>query len=95
LADSKSILANIRGWQFETEKNVIDKHVFLRIENVKNVVDMYYSINGEEWMKIENSLEVSGFHHNVLGGFMSMRIGLCSIGNGNVVFKNFVYKTIN
>lgn len=95
LADSKNILTNIRGWQFETEEDVINRHVFLRIENINNIVDMYYSTNGENWLKIENSLEVSGFHHNVLGGFLSMRIGLCSIGEGKVVFKNFEYENID
>lgn len=95
LANNKNILTNIRGWQFETEKDVLNKHVFLRIENRNNIIDMYYSTNGEDWLKIENSLEVSGFHHNVLGGFMSMRIGLCAIGKGQVIFKNFKYKPIN
>ncbi len=91
LADNKNILTNIKGWQFETEKNVINKHVFLRIKNVNNIIDMYYSVDSENWIKIENSLEVSGFHHNVIGGFMSMRIGLCSIGEGKVTFRNFKY----
>jgi xylan 1,4-beta-xylosidase len=94
LADKKNILANLRGWQFPTEKNVIRNHVFLRIKNINNTVDMYYSLNGEIWNKIENSVEVSAYHHNVLGGFLSLRIGLCSIGEGKVTFKNFVYEPI-
>jgi len=94
LADGKNILTNIKGWQFVTEKDVIDHHVFLRIKNVDNVVNMYYSLDGENWSQTENSLEVSGFHHNVLGGFLSLRIGLCAIGNGKIRFKNFDYKPI-
>ena len=95
LADGKNILANLRGWQFTTEHNVIKNHVFLRLRNINNTVDMYYSADGEEWIKIENSVEVSSMHHNVLSGFMSLRIGLCSIGEGSIKFKNFVYKPIN
>ena len=94
LADKENILANLRGWQFPTEKKVIKNHVFLRLKNINNTVDMYYSIDGEEWNKIENSLEVSAFHHNVLSGFLSLRLGLCSIGDGKVRFKNFVYKAL-
>lgn len=94
LANSKSILTNLRAWQFETEKNVIDKHVFLRLEKLNNIVNMYYSTDGKNWLKIESSLEVSAYHHNVLGGFMSMRIGLCAIGKGKVIFKNFKYSPI-
>jgi xylan 1,4-beta-xylosidase len=94
LADKENILANLRGWQFPTEKKAIEKHVFLRLRNVNNVVDMYYSHDGKDWKKIESSLEVSGLHHNALGGFLSLRIGLCSMGEGKVRFKNFRYKAI-
>jgi xylan 1,4-beta-xylosidase len=95
LANNESILANINGWQFETEKNVIKNHVFLRLKNINSTVDMYYSIDGIKWAKIENSLETSGFHHNAFGGFFGIRIGLCSIGDGSVTFKNFNYQPIN
>jgi xylan 1,4-beta-xylosidase len=94
LADGKNILANLRGWQFETERNVVGKKVFLKIKNIHHVVDMYYCTDGQNWQKIENSLEVSGIHHNVLSGFMSLRIGLVSMGEGRVRFSNFVYRAI-
>ncbi len=94
LADKANVLANLRGWQFATEKNVINRHVFLRLRNVNNTVDMYYSLDGKEWLKIENSFEASAYHHNVLSGFMSLRIGLCSMGNGKVVFNDFKYKKL-
>lgn len=38
LANSENILANIYGWQFETEKKVIKNHVFLRLKNINNTV---------------------------------------------------------
>jgi beta-xylosidase len=94
LADKGNILANLRGWQFPTEKHVIKDHVFLRIKNIKNTVDMYYSTNGQKWSKIENSIEVSGYNHNVLSGFLGLRLGLCAVGDGIITFKNFVYQPI-
>jgi len=94
LANNENILANIHGWQFETEKNVIKDHVFLRLKNLNNTVDMYYSTDGDKWNKIENSLKVSGMHHNVQSGFLSLRIGLCAMGEGSVTFKNFKYNPI-
>lgn len=94
LADTKNILANLRGWQFETENDVINRHAFLRLININNQVDMYYSLDGTNWIKIANSAEVSGLHHNVLSGFLSLRIGLVSMGNGKVSFKNFKYEPI-
>ncbi|MFH1194100.1 MAG: family 43 glycosylhydrolase [bacterium] len=95
LADSENIIANLRGWQFPTEKNVIMNHVFLKLKNINNTIDMFYSTDDVKWNKIENSLEVSGMNHNVLSGFLSLRIGLCAIGNGKVKFKNFIYKPVN
>ncbi len=94
LADKENILANLRGWQFTTEKNKIKNHVFLRLKNINNTVDMYYSSDGTNWNKIESSLEVSCVNHNALGGFLSLRLGLCSMGEGKVKFKNFIYKAI-
>ncbi|WP_243350208.1 family 43 glycosylhydrolase [Parabacteroides sp. FAFU027] len=94
LADSCNILANLRGWQFPTVKNLINRHVYLRLVNKNNTVDMYYSKDGKQWVKIENSLEVSGMHHNVLSGFMSLRIGLCAMGDGVVRYKNFRYTVL-
>jgi beta-xylosidase len=92
LADNENILANLRGWQFPTEKHAVKNHVFLRLKNRNNTVDMFYSADGVKWNKIENSLDVSAMQHNVLSGFLSLRIGLCSIGDGHVKFRNFIYK---
>jgi beta-xylosidase len=94
LADSANIFADLRGWQFPTEKQVIDKHVFLKLKNINSTVDMYYSTDSINWNKIESSVEISGFNHNALSGFLSLRIGLCAIGKGTVRFKNFIYKPI-
>jgi xylan 1,4-beta-xylosidase len=94
LADKENILTNLRGWQFASEKNVINRHVFLRLKNIENTVDMFYSIDGIKWNKGPSSIEISSLNHNALSGFLSLRIGLCSIGEGTVRFKNFVYKPI-
>lgn len=94
LANNEDIIADLRGWQVRAEKGVVKNHVFLRLKNINNTVDMYYSTDGVVWNKIENSFEVSGMHHNVLSGFLSLRIGLSAIGEGKVTFKNFKYKAI-
>lgn len=94
LTDGKNVLTNIRGWQFVTEADVVKEKVILKVRNENHLVNMYYSTDGKEWIKIENSLEVSGYHHNILSGFMAMRIGLSSFGDGKVSFDNFKYRTI-
>lgn len=95
LADKENIITDLRGWQFPTEKNVIKNHVYLRIQNIENTVNMFYSLDGKKWNKTESSVEVSALHHNVLSGFLSLRIGLCSMGKGLVRFKNFTYKPVD
>ncbi|WP_421879075.1 family 43 glycosylhydrolase [Marinoscillum sp.] len=94
LADKKDILTNLRGWQFPTEKEVINGRVYLKLVNNRNTVNMYYSLDGRSWTKTENSFEASPYHHNILSGFMSLRIGLVSVGDGEVKFKNFSYQPI-
>lgn len=94
LAGNGNIFANLRGWQFPTERKVIKNHVYLKLRNINNTVDMYYSTDGIKWNKIENSAEVSGFNHNALSGFISLRLGLCAIGEGSVKFNDFIYNPI-
>ena len=94
LADKSDVLSNLRGWQFPTETNVHKRHVFLKLKNYEDVVDMYYSLDGKNWTKTTNSFDISGYHHNVLGEFLAVRIALVSIGEGSVTFKDFNYQPI-
>ncbi len=95
LADSENVLSNLRGWQFVTKEMVHSGSVSLRLENRENIVDMYYKSEGGEWQKIENSLDVSACHHNVLSGFMALRVALVSMGEGEVIFDNFEYEGLD
>ena len=38
--------------------------------------------------------EVSGIHHNVFGGFLSLKVGIYSTGAGAVKFSDFSYRAI-
>lgn len=64
-------------------KNEIGNHGYLRILHDENEVSFYYSTNGKDWVRVERTLYVAGFNHNVFGGFMSLRAG--------IVFDNFKY----
>lgn len=94
LADSANVLSNLRGWQFVTENGVHAKRVFLKLENHENVVDMYYSFDAKTWIKTSNSFDITGYHHNVLGDFLAVRIALVSMGEGKVKFRNFEYSPL-
>lgn len=87
----EGIYGIIRGWETPS-KPYPHRHVFIRLENNEHEVVFYYSMDGLEWNKFEHSFEVSGWHHNTLGGFLALRLALQGRGQGEVSFKNFKYQ---
>jgi hypothetical protein len=41
-----------------------------------------------QWKACPNSLEVSGYHQNMRGGFSSLKIGVLAKGKGNVMIDD-------
>ena len=67
--------------------------VHIRLSNRENVVTWQHSHDGgRTWAQHPWQMEVSGLHHNVFGGFVSLRPALFSAGNGEVRARNFIYK---
>jgi restriction endonuclease Mrr len=66
--------------------------VRLRVTNHANIVTFYYSRNDQDWIKHPWQMEVSGYHHNVLGGFLSLKFGVYCIGTGEAKLRAFVYR---
>jgi beta-xylosidase len=73
------------------EKNQVGSHGFLKIRNDANEVSFYYSGDGKKWRRVERSLDITGYNHNVFGQFLSLRAGLFAFGTGKVRFANFNY----
>ncbi len=67
---------------------------FVRLRNNHHVVTVWHSPDGEHWTKHWMQFEVSGYHHNVAGGFLSLRPALLAAGSGEVRFKNFKYRAL-
>ncbi len=63
----------------------------LRIVNDDQELDFYFRLPGQSWQRAQESAEMSGMHHNVLGGFLDVRPALCAWGTGNGLFRNFLY----
>jgi xylan 1,4-beta-xylosidase len=40
-------------------------------------------------------MEVSSYHHNAFGQFLSLRVGLYAAGDGEVVYRNFTYQGLD
>jgi len=62
----------------------------LRLVNDDNVGSFFHSVNGLTWT-LEFSAEVSGYHHNIAGGFLSVRPALYVSGSGAATFTNLQY----
>lgn len=67
---------------------------WLRIRNEEHIVSFHYSFNGKDWRKYDKVVDASGFHHNTLGGFLSLRLALDAIGGGSVTFRRFRYEPL-
>ena len=69
--------------------------VFLKLINNNHQLAPYYSEDGIHWKFLGAAYEVSGYHHNVLYGFTSLRIGIYATGEGEVQFRDFKYSPIS
>ncbi len=74
--------------------NGIGNHFFLKLINEQHEINTFISSDGQNWQKSPLSMEVSGLHHNVFGGFLSLRAGIFAAGTGKVEFFNFEYNPL-
>jgi len=68
------------------------KHIKLRMKNDSQDASAYYLDPDGKWIKLEQSEDISGFQHNIFGGFLSVRPGIFAVGNGNASFNYFHYR---
>ena len=89
----EGIYGILRGWQAPAVRYE-GKTVYMRIRNLHHEAVFYFSSDGVNWTKLQHSFETSGLHHNALGGFLALRIGLDAAGEGRVTFRNFQYRNL-
>jgi beta-xylosidase len=67
----------------------------MRVTNDRNVVTYDTSGDGgRTWLRFDRGMEVSGYHHNVRGGFLMLRPGLYAAGQGEARFRNFTFRAL-
>jgi beta-xylosidase len=69
--------------------------LWLRLRNDRHIVTLHHSRDGRDWEKYGVQMEVSGYHHNVAGKFLSLRPGLYASGRGQVRFLDFRYRALD
>ncbi|MNB97203.1 Beta-xylosidase [compost metagenome] len=92
--DGKYVFA-FRGSYMTEYTEITGNTVTLRLVDDHHEVDLYYKTGASGWKKLDHSFEVSGFHTNVLGSFLSLRIALDAVGEGTVSFRDFTYKELS
>lgn len=66
----------------------------LRIANNRQIVTLYYSLDGKVWTRHGVRSEVSGYNANTIDDLLSLRPALFAAGDGSVRFKNFKYRAL-
>jgi xylan 1,4-beta-xylosidase len=72
----------------------VERRLHLLIENDRHIVTIRYSLDGKQWTKYDVQMEVSGYHHNVAGDFLSLRPALYVAGQGAAVFRDMRYEAL-
>ncbi|MHA7963968.1 family 43 glycosylhydrolase [Paenibacillus sp. CAU 1782] len=88
--DGKDVFA-VRNQNQSERTPLRGKSVTLRIINDHHEVSLYFREREGMWNKLDHGYETSGFHHNVLGDFLSLRIALHACGEGKITFGEFAY----
>ncbi|QBE66629.1 family 43 glycosylhydrolase [Pseudoduganella lutea] len=90
----------IKTWEYAEEQQWMrvartTRRVRVRLTNVDNVVTFHYSYDdGKSWLLHGLRMEVSGIHHNVFGGFLSLKVGVYCAGEGSVTLRDFRYRAL-
>lgn len=67
----------------------------VRLTNREHVLTLHTSADGgSTWQKYGTQMEVSGYHHNVAGGFMALRPALYAAGTGALRCRHWRYTAL-
>lgn len=70
------------------------KRLHIRLRNDRDTVTLHTSANGETWTKFGVQMDVSGYHHNTMGDFLSLRPAIYAAGTGGVRVRRVSYRAL-
>lgn len=82
------------GLERNARRHVAGRRLHLRITNDRHIVTIHYSADAKEWHKFDVQMEVSGYHHNVAGDFLSLRPAIYVAGEGEARVRNVRYHAL-
>lgn len=92
-SDGKTFTIYKDATQTESAPNHFGRRFRLRIDNHSGKLTIKVSQDGKEWQTITDNIDASGFHQNNYYDFLALRPALCTMGNGEAQFRQFIYKT--
>ncbi len=67
----------------------------IRLTNRRHIISFHTSSDGgKSWKRFDRGMEVSGYHHNVRGGFLALKPGLYAAGPGEAQFRDFRFTAL-
>ncbi|MFD0947724.1 family 43 glycosylhydrolase [Sphingomonas canadensis] len=93
--DAERFVTHQYGIERARPANPHGRRMRMRVTNDRHIVSFHTSGDGgASWRKFDRGMEVSGYHHNVRGGFLMLRPGLYSAGGGTARFRDFRFHAL-
>jgi len=90
--NAKTFVTHQYGIERGRPANPHGRRIRIRMRNDRHIVTFWTRAAGGAWTKFDRQMEVSGYHHNVRGGFMALRPALFAAGRGEARFRNLTYR---
>lgn len=92
--DANTFITHQYGIERGRPANPHGRRMFMRVRNDRHIISFHTSDDGQTWKRFDRGMEVSGYHHNVRGGFLMLKPGFYASGKGEARFRNFVYRAL-
>jgi beta-xylosidase len=93
--DEEKFVTHQYGIERGRPANPHGRRMRMRVTNRNHIVAFHTSTDGgRSWTRFDRGMEVSGYHHNVRGGFLMLRPGLYAAGRGEARFSNFRFEAL-
>jgi len=94
--DSDRFVTHQYGMERGRPANPHGGQMRMRVTNRDHIVTFDTSGDGGlTWHRFDRGMEVSGYHHNVRGGFLMLRPGLYAAGPGEAKFRDFRFTALD
>jgi beta-xylosidase len=93
--DERRFVTHQYGIERGRPANPHGRRMRIRVTNREHIVIFETSGDGgRSWTRFDRGMEVSGYHHNVRGGFLMLRPGLYASGEGEAAFRDFRFAAL-